>query len=418
MLRAFFPTPKLFFLSAVLWTTVAFIVWFTLGSTLIDLINIADLFLDRAPVDPKPGESTPFFNATRVWTYQYIIMFAAVFCVFWAYFNRNIWYWWSVVGSSFLMVATYFNVQLSLFINNWYGSFYDLIQRSVTNPNTVPLSEYYLEMSTLAYVLVPFIIFLVLVDYFTSHYLFRWRTALNNFYMENWQDVRHIEGASQRVQEDTRLFSRIMETLGVSFVRSIMTLIAFIPVLWTLSKQITSYPLFGEVSGGLVFLAIFSAILGTVVLAAVGFKLPGLEFENQKVEAAYRKELVYGEDQASRADLPTAGKLFDNLRNFYFRYFFHYLYFNVARYAYLQGAVFFPYFALGPAIVTGAITFGVFRQIGNAFNQVENSFQFLVNSWPTIVELMSIHKRLSLFEEYITNEPANHSTTLLPEAGE
>lgn len=418
MLRSFFPTPKLFFLSAVIWTVIAFIIWFLVGDVLMNIINVADLFLDRAPEQPDPNQTVPFFNASRVWTYQYIIMFAAVFCVFWAYFNRNIWYWWSVVGSTFLMVATYFNVQLSLFINDWYGSFYDLIQRSVTNPNTVPLSDYYLEMSTLAYVLVPFILFLVLVDYFTSHYLFRWRTALNNFYMENWQHVRHIEGASQRVQEDTRLFSRIMESLGISFVRSIMTLIAFIPVLWTLSQQITTYPIFGEVNGGLVFLAIFSAILGTVVLAAVGFKLPGLEFENQKVEAAYRKELVYGEDAEERADPVTAGRLFGNLRNFYFRYFFHYLYFNVARYAYLQGSVFFPYFALGPAIVTGAITFGVFRQIGNAFNQVENAFQFLVNSWPTIVELMSIHKRLSAFEKHIIAEPTNRSTQLLGEPGE
>lgn len=418
MLRAFFPVPKLFFSSAVLWTVVAFIIWFVAGDALMNALNIADLFLDRAPENPEPGASVPFFNATRVWTYQYIIIFAALFCVFWFIFNRNIWYWWSVVGSSFIMVATYFNVQLSLFINDWYGSFYDLVQNSVTNPNTVPLSAYYAEMSTLAYVLVPFIIFLVMVDYFTSHYLFRWRTALNNFYMENWEHVRHIEGASQRVQEDTRLFSRIMETLGVSFVRSIMTLIAFIPVLWNLSQQITEYPLFGAVDGGLVFLAIFSAILGTVVLAAVGFKLPGLEFENQVREAAYRKELVHGEDDKKRADRLTAAKLFDELRGFYFRYFFHYLYFNVARYAYLQGSVFFPYFALGPAIVTGAITFGVFRQIGNAFNQVENAFQFLVNSWPTIVELMSIHKRLSQFEAHITAEPVNASTSLLPQEKE
>ena len=418
MLRSFFPVPKLFFGSAVIWTAIAFVIWFTIGDSLQNTLNLADLFLDRAPETPEPGKKVPFFHADRVWTYQYIIMFAALFCVFWAFFNRNIWYWWSVAGSAALIVSTYFNVQLSLFINDWYGSFYDLIQRSVTNPNTVELSEYYGEMSTLAYVLVPFIVFLVIVDYFTSHYLFRWRTALNNFYMENWEVVRHVEGASQRVQEDTRIFSRIMEGLGLSFVRSIMTLIAFIPVLWTLSQQVKSYPLFGEVDGGLVFLAIFSAILGTVVLATVGFKLPGLEFENQKVEAAYRKELVYGEDDHDRAGRQEVGSLYDNLRNFYFRYFFHFMYFNVARYAYLQGAVFFPYFALGPAIVTGAITFGVFRQIGNAFNQVENAFQFLVNSWPTIVELMSVHKRLSQFEAHITAEPTNHSTSLLVEPAE
>ena len=49
-------------------------------------------------------------------------------------------------------------------------------------------------------------------------------------------------------------------------------------------------------------MAILAALLGTVVLMGVGCKLPGLEFDNQKVEAAYRKELVLGEDDAARAD--------------------------------------------------------------------------------------------------------------------
>ena len=143
MLRSFYPVPKLFFGSAVIWTAIAFVIWFTIGDSLQNLLNLGDLILDRPPETPEQGQTVPFFNADRVWTYQYIIMFAALFCVFWAFFNRNIWYWWSVVGSAALVVSTYFNVQLSLFINDWYGSFYNLIQRSVTNPNTVELSEYY-----------------------------------------------------------------------------------------------------------------------------------------------------------------------------------------------------------------------------------------------------------------------------------
>ena len=57
--------------------------------------------------------------------------------------------------------------------------------------------------------------------------------------------------------------------------------------------------------------------------------------------------------------------------------------------------------AMGPTIVAGAITFGLFRQITNAFEQVESSFQYLVHSWSTIVELISIYKRLQLFESHI-----------------
>ena len=43
------------------------------------------------------------------------------------------------------------------------------------------------------------------------------------------RSTRSIEGAAQRVQEDTIKFSRIMEGLGTSFIESIMVLVQFIP---------------------------------------------------------------------------------------------------------------------------------------------------------------------------------------------
>ncbi|RUT98530.1 SbmA/BacA-like family transporter, partial [Mesorhizobium sp. M7A.T.Ca.TU.009.02.1.1] len=53
----------------------------------------------------------------------------------------------------------------------------------------------------------------------------------------------------------------------------------------------------------------------------------------------------------------------------------------------------------------GAITLGLLNQISNAFSQVTSSFQYLVNSWPTVVELISIYKRLRAFEATLHGEP-------------
>lgn len=200
-------------------------------------------------------------------------------------------------------------------------------------------------------------------------------------------------------------FARIMEGLGVEFMRSMMTLGAFLPILWTLSEKVTELPWIGPVSHSMVWVAILSALFGTVLLAVVGFKLPGLEFQNQRVEAAYRKELVYGEDDAARAQPPTARQLFANVRTNYFRLYFHYMYFNVARIFYLQTDTIFPYVVLAPTIVAGKITLGAMNQILNAFLQVRTSFQYLVTSWTTIVELLSIYKRLRAFEAAIEGEP-------------
>ena len=70
----------------------------------------------------------------------------------------------------------------------------------------------------------------VMTRFFVSHYIFRWRTAMNDYYMAHWGRLRKIEGASQRVQDDTMRFARTMEGLGVNLIDSVMTLIAFLPV--------------------------------------------------------------------------------------------------------------------------------------------------------------------------------------------
>jgi peptide/bleomycin uptake transporter len=222
---------------------------------------------------------------------------------------------------------------------------------------------------------------------------------MNDYYTQHWDQLRNIEGAAQRIQEDTRIFAGIMEGLGVGFMRSIMILVAFLPILWGLSDSITALPVVGPVDQGLVFVAILFALAGTVGLATVGIKLPGLQYNNQVVEARYRKELVLGEDDSSRADPPSVMELFGNVRKNYFKLFFHYMYFDVAKWSYLQFGVLVPYIALGPTIIAGVLTLGVMQQIIRAFGKVESSFQFLVNSWTTIVELISVWKRLIEFEK-------------------
>ena len=115
--------------------------------------------------------------------------------------------------------------------------------------------------------------------------------------------------------------------------------------------------------------ALLWSLFGTALLALVGIKLPGLEFRNQRVEAAYRKELVYGEDDPQRAAPPTVQELFSRVRHNYFRLYFHYLYFNITRILYLQVDNVFGLFVLFPSIVAGTITLGLLNQITNVFDR-------------------------------------------------
>src|SRR5262245_14391575 len=401
MFVSFFPQPRLFFLSAAVWCLVAVLFWFFAGEDLGAYFGLPPAAADAQPVI---GVSV-FWSRPFLWFYIYYTLIVGLFYAFWAAYSPHSWLRWSVLGSAVIIFVTYFQVQVSVAINNWYGPFWDMIQAILSKSQTATHADLYAQLGVFLGIALVAVTVMALTYFFVSHYVFLWRTAMNTYYMGHWERLRHIEGASQRVQEDTMRFSNIVETLGVNLVDSVMTLIAFLPLLIRLSTHITELPVVGAVAHPLVVAAIGWSIFGTVLLAVVGMKLPGLQFRNQRVEAAYRKELVHGEDDLLRAQPPTVRQLFDNVRRNYFRLYFHYVYFNVVRYLYIQTNSVFSIVLMVPSIIAGTITLGLLNQISNAFSQVTSSFQYLVQSWPTIVELLSVYKRLRAFEATLQGEP-------------
>ena len=402
MFVSFFPSPRLFFSSAVLWALLAVLVWFFLARDAGGLIG-----LPNPPADAPPIVGiTRFLSPPFLWFYLYFGTAVAIFAAVWRALDPHPYFNWSVLGSALIIFVLYFMVQVSVTINDWYGTYFDLIQRALdpSTKGTVPAADLYIGLAQITSVLLVYIVVAVLNAFFTSHYVFRWRAAMNDHYVERWGALRGIEGAAQRVQEDTMRFARTFEDLGTSLVSAIMTLIAFLPILAALSTKIPEIPFLGSMPYSLVIVSLVWSLFGTGLLAIVGIRLPGLEFRNQRVEAAYRKELVYGEDDAARAAPRTLRELFGAVRHNYFRLYFNYLYFNVVRYAYLQADLMLPFFVLIPSIAAGAITFGIFQQVRASFGEVRDAMQYLVKSWPSIVEFMSIYKRLRAFEAALHGE--------------
>jgi len=405
MFAPFFPSPRIFFPAAILWTALSMVLWFAFARDLGPQLGLGVLAgLPYPPADAN-GSSIPVQIARDIWLYQYMIVSGAIFVALVGWLLPHRWFWWSVALSAALIFFMWFRVQLDVMINNFFGGFYNMIQQALAKPGAVTLDQFFGQLSTFAIIALVAIMTSVVNAFVTSHYTFRWRTAMNDFYAANWQRLRHIEGASQRVQDDTQRFATTLESLGASLIDALMTLIAFLPILWVLSATVKELPWVGEVPQGLVFVAILWAALGTGLLALAGIRLPGLEFRNQRVEAAYRKELVLGEDDAARAQPPTLRALFVDVRANYFRLYVNFLYFNIARYGYLQAGVLVPYIALAPTIVAGGLTLGVLNQTVRAFGRVESSFQYLANSWSTIVPLISIYKRLQAFEAMMKDKP-------------
>ena len=342
-----------------------------------------------------------------------------------AFFRNPKWTAWAYGGGAFLLISIYIQVQFTVYINGWYGGFYDMLQ----NPTGHDISEFWngifgLQMqpqtllglpivwfSSFFGLAIPYVVLATVTNYVTRLYAFRWRQAITEDYIPRWRKVDHeIEGASQRIQEDTQRFASIVQGLGLAFFRAVMTLISFLPILWGLSSKV-DIPGIRDIPGSLVWAALLITVGGMIISWFVGWYLPGLEYNNQKVEAAFRKELVLGEDdKINHAQPDTLFSLFAGVRFNYHRLYLHYGYFDLWSNLYSQVTSLTPLIMIGPAMFAGAVTFGIYQQVANAYSRVDGAFSIILDNWTTITELRSIWKRLHEFEANLDRFDAGTDT--------
>ncbi|EOH5720200.1 putative transporter, partial [Campylobacter jejuni] len=392
------------------------------------------------------------------------------------FFASKKWALWAYLGLFLLLFFLFIQTSLNVAINSWYSDFYNVLQKPkieildsnstqkietnfennatliqeadqraeqnfqkanfinkgalyyyqnlleyffnsramIEKPNYSANDFYALILVFLA-IAIPYVLIATINIYFASVYAFKWREAMTFSYLKFWKNKDdNIEGSSQRIQEDTYNFSKIVESLGLSFIKALMTLVAFIPILWSLSDVVSkalfanlsensSFYFLKNIDGLLVYIALLISLGGLVVSWFVGIKLPGLEYNNQKAEAAFRKELVYAEDNRKEyAKNETMIELFTGLKFNYKRLFLHYGYFNIWLILFEQMIVIVPFLIMAPGLFAGAIGLGIVMQINNAFDQVRSSFSVFITNWTTITQLRSIYKRLKEFEKNIS----------------
>ena len=321
-----------------------------------------------------------------------------------SFFKDKKWFYWSYGGGFFIITLLVLQTYLDVLFNSWYRDFYDILQTAEKRE----ISEFWDSIKKFLYIALPYVTLFAFTNWFTRLWAFRWREAMTFSYMPYWRAAEaKIEGSSQRIQEDCMNFAKIVESIGLQVVKAIMTLIAFIPILWALSSNV-SVPFLNNVSGSLVWVALVLSIGGILISWLVGIKLPGLEYNNQKVEAAFRKELVYGEDDRKNyVQAPTILQLFTGIKFNYHKLFLHYGYFDLWAIWYRQLFVIVPFLIMAPGLFTAAFTLGVMMQVVNAFGEVKDAFSVFLYNWTRITELRSIHKRLMEFEiaiNYNTNK--------------
>ena len=320
---------------------------------------------------------------------------------------------------------SWYSVEMAVALNQWNREIYDTLQSLNeakfwdlllgwdwnTLSQFVTLQKDLVKDVPIIPSLVQYIVFYIPIavafTWIVQRYLFKWRQANTEHYLRRWENCNTpIEGASQRIQEDLAKFGKTLEGLAVNALKSVLTLLAFIPILWTLSEGL---PIFNGqfIPGFLVWIALAMSIGGTLISVIVAWKLPSLEFNNQVVEAKFRKQLVLGEDDIKARIIGDLFPMFDSVRRNYYKLFNWYLGLSIWQTAFgiLLGNV--ALIALAPSFFAQLITLGVFFQVLNAFGRVEASMTFFVDSWSVIVEFMSVVKRLRQFNKALDEDEAN-----------
>jgi peptide/bleomycin uptake transporter len=163
MFVSFFPRPLAFAVSALLWGVFAIGLWYAFGPQLGELLgfHIQDS-------GAKIVGASVFWSSQFLWFYLYFSIVVALFASSWMLLSPHPWSRWSILGSALILFTSYFQVQVSVAINDWYGPFYDLVQAALSKSAPVTLLQFYLQLETFAEIAFVAVTVGVLTRFFVS----------------------------------------------------------------------------------------------------------------------------------------------------------------------------------------------------------------------------------------------------------
>ncbi|MDA9633301.1 hypothetical protein N9S81_00010 [bacterium] len=354
---------------------------------------------------------------------------------------RRVWAW---VGLVIFVGHAVFKATLKMRLNGFYERFYDSLQDAAEWPSGEVEEEDHLfrkreevtqHLIDFSLIVAPAVFVHPFAKFVSSNWVLHWRLALIDSYLDAYNvNKPAIEGASQRVHEDTLKFVSGLYTCFAVFFDSVLTLIVFIPVLLDLGKKVR---LPGwEWDPWLFFVAFASAFGGLLISIIVGYKLVKLEVTNQVVEAALRKRLVLleadpasvvgvqqGSDDViedlhfenykerrvpqSISPLPKFSDILRDVRANYGALYRAFAAFNAWVSLFDQSLIVLPYILVAPLMFAeeNRISLGTLTKTTNVFAYVFGAMAVLGDNWGLVNEWRSTLVRLRQFESTIYPPP-------------
>ena len=329
---------------------------------------------------------------------------------------------WRARGLLALVIALSLGlVFMQVQFNSWYNEFYNTLQKLDADGFRTAI----IKFSWLALI---YIVIAVYALYFQQMLEVRWRRWLTEYFIQRWlagQGYYRLQltdqgtdNPDQRIAEDVAQFVASTLSLSLGLLRSVVTLVSFIGILWVLSGPITLLGM--TVPGYMVWVAIVYALAGTALTILIGRSLVGLNFLQQRYEADLRFGLVRIRENAEsvalyRGEPEESARLSacvgDVVANFW----------GIMRMQkrlgwftsfWSQLAIIFPILVAAPRFFAQQITLGGLMQINSAFGQVYGALDFIIGSFTSLASWKAVIDRLSTFREGL--EAVEKLPVLLP----
>ncbi len=333
---------------------------------------------------------------------------------------------WSARGLAVAVIAlAVFSVFIDVKINAWYGRFYNALQE-------YDWATFWWEILVFTGWAFAGLAGAVLQLYLRLLLLMRWRIWLTARYLTDWLRDRayytlqmrgsHTDNPDQRIAEDVDAYIGQTELLVLGLLDSVMTIVSFSIILWTLSGPL-AVPLFGTevtVHGYMFWIAVVYAIGGSFLIHWIGRPLIGLNFQQQRLEANFRYAMVRLRENAEPVALYGAEaderKIFDNrfalvIQNFWaiiIRQVKIVTFSNI----YGQASVIVPFLAAAPTyFITRTFQLGGLMQTVSAFGRVQSALSWFINAYISIANWRATVDRLTTFTDALEEA---HATDQAP----
>jgi putative ATP-binding cassette transporter len=309
----------------------------------------------------------------------------------------------AVIGLSLGMVY------LNVLFNDWNREFYNALENK-------DFEQFKTQLWRFAYLAFIYIAVAIYKIYLRQALEIRWRAWMTREYMSLWlanqtyyrlEQTQSADNPDQRIAEDLAYLTKYTLFLSLGLMSSVVTLVSFIGILWTVSGPI-SFVVGNqawEIQGYMVWFAIGYAIAGSALVWWLGKPLVGQNFNQQRYEADFRFGLIRIRENAEpvalyRGESEEQVQLhsrFARIRENWWTIMRTNKRLGAASTFYTQFAIIFPFIVAAPRFFSGAITLGGLMQIASAFDHVRESLSWFIDSFSDLATWKASVNRLAGF---------------------